>query len=146
LHFRRCSWSVLINVYTFSLDNFRLQYPSKILFIRMRCQQNLDIYPNPPCQHSLYWEKTFTWATLFTQVFWIRDSTHEFRGERHLLWWLHHRNPIVRSSWDIGLRGYTALYSWANGGKLYSFTCKLNVNVVLRKREHSSHCKIMLSC
>jgi hypothetical protein len=40
--FFSCSWLGLINVYTFALDIFHLQYPSTIIQSSVRRQQNLD--------------------------------------------------------------------------------------------------------
>jgi hypothetical protein len=60
------------------------------------------VYPNPPCQLSL-WEETGApgenprlsaerWPTLFT---WVRSEnrTHDLRDERRLFWRLRHRSP-----------------------------------------------------
>ena len=91
-----------ISLMLLSLDYLSLQ--------QLRCYVPNSVYPNPPCQFSL-WEETGVpeenprlsaerWLTLFT---WVRSEnpTHELRGERRLLWRLPHRSPISSHETDF---------------------------------------------
>jgi hypothetical protein len=82
-------WSYLLNP-----DYVSLQ---QLWYYFLNC-----VYPNPPCQLSL-WEETGApgenprlsverWLTLFT---WVRsvNRTHDLRGDRGLLWLLRDRSP-----------------------------------------------------